>query len=110
MRAVRRSRGLSHPCPQPEVRGFSAKTREFIGIRTKFGSRYLDGEEHWDEGPPYGTCTPVELLPDELPADIHAAEFLPVSKEVERYTPNDFLFAFLEEIEQRYPDWEGGWP
>ena len=23
----------------------------FIGIRTKFGSRYLDTEYHWDQGP-----------------------------------------------------------
>ena len=32
----------------------------FIGIRTKFGARYLATEYHWDNGPPYGTAKPLE--------------------------------------------------
>lgn len=34
----------------------------FIGIREKFGSRYLFSEYHYDTGAPYGTVKPLELL------------------------------------------------
>jgi len=32
----------------------------FIGIRSKFGSRFLFTEFHWDQGPPHGTVFGVE--------------------------------------------------
>jgi hypothetical protein len=32
----------------------------FIGIRTKFGDRYLFTEDHWDTGEPHGTVKPYE--------------------------------------------------
>jgi len=48
----------------------------FIGIRTKFGSRYLATEYHWDQGAPFGTvrevvdtgvdCPPVIVLSESL--------------------------------------------
>lgn len=41
----------------------------FIGIRLKFGSKYLFTEYHWDQGPPYGTVQPKEdlgLIPDDI--------------------------------------------
>lgn len=41
----------------------------FCGIRTKFGRRYLDTEDHWDSGAPHGTAHPVEDL-GSLPAGI----------------------------------------
>jgi len=45
----------------------------FCGIRTKFGRRYLDTEEHWDEpresGRLLGTAHPVEDL-GPLPAEV----------------------------------------
>lgn len=34
----------------------------FIGIRTKFGERYLFTEHHWDQGAPFGTVRPLGLL------------------------------------------------
>ncbi len=34
----------------------------FIGIRQKFGFRYLFTEDHWDTGPPFGTVKPLEEL------------------------------------------------
>lgn len=47
----------------------------FIGIRTKFGSRYLFTEYHWDQGPPYGTVRGQEDtgvdLPDNIPLKEH---------------------------------------
>lgn len=32
----------------------------FIGVRHKFGGRFLDTERHWDEGPPHGTVRDVQ--------------------------------------------------
>ncbi len=34
----------------------------FIGIREKFGRRYLFTEYHWDTGEPFGTVRPMEAL------------------------------------------------
>jgi len=48
---------------------FRAATGGFIGLRTKFSSVYAFEEYHWDNGPPYGTVKPEELL-EELPAEI----------------------------------------
>lgn len=45
----------------------------FIGIREKFGDRYLFTEDHWDVGAPYGTVHPLEEL-CQLPAEIPATE------------------------------------
>lgn len=42
----------------------------FIGIRTKFGGRFLDTEYHWDQGPPYGTVREVEDTGIDCPTDI----------------------------------------
>lgn len=62
------SRNLSFGVFQKEGNGF-------IGIRTKFGSRYLFTEYHWDNGPPHGTVTPLEELMA-LPEDIEAKDNL----------------------------------
>jgi len=42
----------------------------FIGIRTKCGSRFLDTEDHWDTGPPFGTAHPEEDTGIDVPKDI----------------------------------------
>lgn len=34
----------------------------FVGIRTKFGERFLFAEFHWDTGPPYGTVRPLRQI------------------------------------------------
>jgi hypothetical protein len=41
---------------------FNPLDNGFIGIRTKFGHRYLFTEYHWDTGAPFGTVKPVEAL------------------------------------------------
>lgn len=48
----------------------------FIGIRTKFGSRFLDSESHWDTGAPYGTVKGHEDLGVDLPEEISLKEHL----------------------------------
>jgi hypothetical protein len=48
---------------------FDTTNSGFIGIREKFGSRYLDTEYHCDTGPPHGTASPYEdlgTIPDEI--------------------------------------------
>jgi len=46
----------------------------FIGIRTKFGSRFLDTEYHWDQGPPFGTVRGQEDLGVDVPDGVEARE------------------------------------
>ena len=48
---------------------FRADTKQFEGIRYKFGNRFIDAEYHWDTGPPFGTVQPLVKLPDRLPVD-----------------------------------------
>ena len=58
---------------------FNKESEEFIGIRTKFGDRYLFTEYHWDTGAPYGTVKPVELLemyPNDLDENEEMAQWL----------------------------------
>lgn len=42
----------------------------FIGIREKFGDRYLFTEYHWDQGPPFGTVSGHIDMGIDLPKDI----------------------------------------
>lgn len=41
----------------------------FIGIRTKFGNRFLDTEYHYELGPPFGTAHALKEL-EEMPKHI----------------------------------------
>lgn len=41
---------------------YSEGARGFIGIREKFGKRYLFTEYHYEIGAPFGTAHPVELV------------------------------------------------
>jgi len=48
-----------------EGRNFDIATwtgEEFVGMRVKFGGRFLDQELHWDDDPKYGTVKPLEYL------------------------------------------------
>jgi hypothetical protein len=55
---------------------YRAESGGFLGLRLKFGDVFVFEEFHWDEGAPYGTVSPIEELPEELPPDIPCAEFL----------------------------------
>lgn len=50
---------------------WDAANKAFIGIRRKFGDRYLFAEYHWETGPPYGTANAISDLGvdvgDEIP-------------------------------------------
>lgn len=62
---------------------FDGNTR-FIGIRTKFNRRFLDTEDHWDTGPPFGTARPEEDTGIDIPEEIilhpRENEGIPVDK------------------------------
>jgi hypothetical protein len=48
---------------------YDAVQRGFIGIRTKFGSRFLDIEYHYDDDAERGTAHPIvvlEKIPDHI--------------------------------------------
>lgn len=74
----------------------------FIGIRTKFGDRFLFEEYHWDSGPPYGTANPlVDLGP--IPAGIWLQESL---GSVDRITGRPV--AFDRDLAEEGEGWGSG--
>lgn len=70
----------------------------FIGIRVKFGNRFLDTEYHWDKGPPHGTAKPLEDLGLDLPDPTLLANSLPTEdRETGRPVAFDRTPATVEE-------------
>lgn len=74
---------------------YNEPKREFIGIRTKFGSRYLFGEYHWDQGPPHGTVKPI--------AKLEQAPSWTLADWPEGTPDYDDIFAWLEAKDDAYP-------
>jgi len=73
----------------------------FIGIREKFGSKYLFTEFHYDQGAPYGTVFPEKEL-EQVPDRIEICEYL-TDPEKDGRPMNKQLFDYLttKEIEHR---------
>jgi hypothetical protein len=67
----------------------------FIGIREKFGQRFLFTEFHWDTGEPYGTVRPQEELEHCPIESISEGKF-----SEKDYTQNQELFAYLDHYDQ----------
>jgi len=42
----------------------------FVGLRVKFGAKFLSREFHWDQGPPFGTVFKLEDTGIDLPGHI----------------------------------------
>ena len=59
----------------------------FIGIRTKFGSRYLFTEYHWDTGSPFGTAMPIKEMKQ-----------CPIKKVRESFNPGLFEWLMSEGV------------
>lgn len=84
---------------------FTKFNNGFLGIRTKFGHRYLFTEFHWDTGEPFGTASPLKDLgnsPFKLESTaIEHAYFVgldkpePIKEEVEEYNK---IFSYLDLI------------
>jgi len=66
-----------------------AETQSFIGIRTKFGSRFLADEHHWD-APEFATASPLEII-GEIPSDIVIDK---------NYYGSDIIFQWLDAKEK----------
>lgn len=74
--------------PEGEGRANLGNKAHFIGIRTKFGSRFLDKEFHYDADPHFGTAEPLE--------DIAVCPL----QNLEEEQP---LFDWLEQMENEFP-------
>lgn len=75
---------------------FVQDRRGFIGIREKFGSRYLFMEFHYDTGAPFGTVRPIKeltVVPENIPLREH-------SSVENKIVGNDELFEFLDKLEK----------
>jgi hypothetical protein len=59
--------------------------KAFIGIRCKFGSCYLSGEQHWDSDPHYGTVKPIKVI-GEVPAGVELKCSEPYEKNGQTYS------------------------
>ena len=69
---------------------FDITQNGFIGIREKFGSRYLFVEYHWDTGEPFGTVSPIHVL-DPLPENIACCDELGT---LDKLTGRPFITKF----------------
>lgn len=45
-----------------EVGQWDAENDSFMYLRYKFGDYFYDWEQHWDDGPPYGTARPLREI------------------------------------------------
>jgi len=43
---------------------YSKKKQGFYGVRHKFNYVFLELEDHWDTGAPYGTVKPIAFIKD----------------------------------------------
>ena len=79
------------------------------GIREKFGDRYIDYENHWDDGPEgHGTCKPLTRLTAPLSARLDGHMF-DIGNWRGHIVLQDMLFV-LEEVYNHYfkETWDDG--
>lgn len=69
----------------------------FIGIREKFGDRYLFREYHSDSGPPFGTVKPLEDTRIDLPEGMPLSEFGDGGRSKDSVTGRYVEFKVLDE-------------
>ena len=70
---------------------FDGDTR-FIGIRTKCSHIFLDTEDHWDTGPPFGTARPEEDIGIDVPQEIILHPRENEGNPVDKITGRDIAF------------------
>lgn len=78
------------------------KAQGFIGLREKFGSRYLFTELHWDAHEFYGTAVALEAL-YLLPVYVAVAEgWLNDAPHKPNWEENLPLFRILDDLDRRF--------
>ena len=73
----------------------------FVGIREKFGKKRLDNEDHWDNGPPYGTVKPLKCIEQSHFTDLSYDAVYGADAVCDENYNN--IFAWLEAKEKEYP-------
>lgn len=68
---------------------FDVEKGAFHGFREKFDRLYVDDENHWDQGSPYGTAIPIQELDDKCPDEI--------------WNTREGLYNWLLRMEEKYP-------
>jgi hypothetical protein len=77
----------------------------FMGIRTKFGHRYLFTEYHWEQGAPFGTVAGAADLGIDVPEDIPIVETLgSIDRDSKRPVERD-----ADATNPHYPERKGWW-
>lgn len=66
----------------------------FVGIRHKFGARFLFTEFHWDTGPPFGTANPLEAICE---CPIECLNEMLYEQQEEKHVENLLLFQWIEQ-------------
>ena len=79
MEALEHRRVYRIHCRNLTLGVWHAERKGFIGIREKFGSKYLFMEYHHDASPTFGTVNGAEALEAWIPACCHVEESLPDS-------------------------------
>ncbi|MBT4446358.1 hypothetical protein HOA92_06280 [archaeon] len=69
-------------------------SKSFVGLRTKFKHQFIDTENHYDTGAPYGTAKPIEELEN-------GSNNLTIDDYV-RGTSDENLLAWLKEKQTQY--------
>jgi len=78
----------------------------FIGVREKFGNKFLFTEFHWDTGPPFGTVKPIKLI-EECPVEDIFDLRLDESVDPPCHRENHELFEYLNnKVDELFPKHE----
>ena len=88
---------------------FNKEKDGFIILRTKFSSRYLFVELHWDRDDHFGTAQPIEELElfKDIPSNFN--EFITKSSTEEDRKLYKEMFDYLDKANERFPDKERLW-
>lgn len=82
---------------------WSESTKAFIGIREKFGSKYLFAEYARETGPPHGTASAIRDTGVRVPDDVEMVEMFKVldpAGEHVAWTENEKLRAILDGFDE----------
>ena len=81
---------------------YNQETKGFVGIREKFGLRFLDIESHYDTGSPFGTANPIEDLgPIDEDVALDVGFYYTRGDDHKEWERNDELFEALKDVSEK---------